>query len=264
MLVCTVLWPVHAQSLGGNATTPAQWRTQFEQAVDHRINIPLPEQQTYISLLEHALAQAGITDTASQAYVLVDRSPQIQAAIVLLRLPTGAWWWLGATAISTGKVGTFEHFRTPLGVFPHTLDNPDYRAEGTFNKNHIRGYGVQGKRVFDLGWQQGERGWGNGGVSPLRLQMHATDPDRLEPRLGTVQSEGCIRIPATLNTYLDQHGVLDADYDEAIAEGQDLWMIESNRQTINWPGRYVVVVDSNPTVRPAWAALPTKPRRVKK
>ena len=46
----------------------------------------------------------------------------------------------------------------------------------------------------------------------MRLQMHATDADRLEPLLGSARSKGCIRIPASLNRLLDHFGLLDADY----------------------------------------------------
>ena len=56
------------------------------------------------------------------------------------------------------------------------------RARGT--SLGIRGYGVKGMRVFDFGWVTGERTWGDGGLSPMRLQLHSTDPDVLEPRLG--------------------------------------------------------------------------------
>jgi len=85
--------------------------------------------------------------------VLVERSAQVQAAFVVVRTGGGGWDWVGATAVSTGKTGTFEHFLTPLDDLAHTLDNPDFRAEGTFNKNHIRGYGLRGRRTFDFGWQ---------------------------------------------------------------------------------------------------------------
>ena len=40
----------------------------------------------------------------------------------------------------------------------------------------------------------------------LRLQMHATAPDPAEQTLGTPQSEGCVRIPALLNEFVDRHG----------------------------------------------------------
>ena len=154
----------------------SRWTEQFAREVDHRLDVPPVDQQRYFLALQQALADDTLADLAGQSFVLVDRSPQVQAAMVLVRTQAGGWHWIGATAVSTGKTGTFEHFLTPLGVFAHTLDNPDFRAEGTFNKNHIRGYGLRGKRVFDFGWQLAERGWGNGGTSKMRLQMHATDP----------------------------------------------------------------------------------------
>nr|WP_315430651.1 L,D-transpeptidase [uncultured Albidiferax sp.] len=229
------------------------WAEQFAREVDHRLDVTQADQQRYILLLEHALTETTLAGLAGQSFVLVDRSPQVQAAMVLVRKRAGGWHWLGATAVSTGKTGTFEHFLTPLGVFAHTLENPDFRAEGSFNKNHIRGYGLRGRRVFDFGWQLAERGWGKGGTSKMRLQMHATDPQRLEPRLGRVASEGCIRIPATLNVFLDVHGILDADYEAAVAMGKKLWVLNTHRQTIHWPGRNMVIVDSQTAERPPWS-----------
>ncbi len=163
-------------------------------------------------MLQKTLADANISELAAQAFVLVDRSAQVQAAFVVVRTQGGGWDWVGATAVSTGKTGTFEHFLTPLGVFPHTLDNPDFRAEGTFNKNHIRGYGLRGRRIFDFGWQTAERGWGAGGTSKMRQQ--------------------------------------------ALADGKLLWVIRGDRRPFAWPGRYMVIVDSETTERPAWSPLP--------
>ena len=235
------------------------WTKRFAGEVDHRLAAPLADQQRYILLLQQALASDTRAALGGQSFVLVDRSPQVQAAMVVVRTEAGVWHWIGATAVSTGKTGTFEHFLTPLGVFPHTLDNPDFRAAGTLNKNHIRGYGLRGRRVFDFGWQLAERGWGKGGTSKMRLQMHATDPRVLEPRLGRVASEGCIRIPATLNVFLDVHGVLDADYEAAAASGEKLWILKPHRQTIPWPGRTLVIVDSQTAERPVWSPLPMTP-----
>lgn len=232
------------------------WSEQFAREVDRRLDVPIDEQQRIYSLLEAALKEAGLQQPPAQAFVVVDRSPLVQAGFIVLRTPAGGWHWIGATAVSTGKVGTFEHFLTPMGVFAHSLDNPDYRAEGTFNKNRIRGYGLRGRRVFDFGWQDATRGWGAGGISSMRLQMHATDPTVLEPRLGRVASEGCIRIPATLNVFLDHHGIIDADYLQAISDGAALWVIKRGQQTIPWPGRYMVIVDSQAVERPAWSPLP--------
>lgn len=235
---------------------PPQWREKFAQEVDRRLDVPAQAQQRYLALLDAALADAGLADLPAQTLVLVDRSVQVQAAFVVLRTPEKGWFWLGASPVSTGRVGSFDHFRTPVGVFAHSLDNPDFRSEGTFNQNHIRGYGERGMRVFDFGWTQAERGWGAGGQSTMRLQMHATDPDTLEPRLGRPESKGCIRIAATLNVFLDRYGVLDADYEQALARGRSLWVLRADRNPVPWPGPYLVIVDSQATERPAWSPLP--------
>ena len=246
----------HAAS-GDEAGNQAEtWSDRFTREVDHRLDVPLPDQQRYVDRLQRSMNEGGLSNGDPQAFVLVDRSPAVQAAFVILRTAAGSWDWVGATAISTGKPGTFEHFLTPLGVFAHSLDNPDFRALGTLNVNRIRGYGVRGRRVFDFGWQTAERGWGKGGTSQMRLQMHATDPHVLEGRLGTVQSEGCIRIPATLNVFLDRHGILDADYEQAQASGKAQWVLRPDRQTIAWPGRFMVIVDSQTLARPAWSPSP--------
>ncbi|HSE92298.1 MAG TPA: L,D-transpeptidase, partial [Methylomirabilota bacterium] len=238
---------IDARGAGGEA---AAWSARFAAEVDRRLDVPPNDQQRYAVMLAQALAQAGVSDRGAQAFVLIDRSPQVQAGFVVLRTPAGGWHWLGAAPVSTGRPSGFEHFRTPTGVFAHTLDNPDFRAEGTLNEHNVRGYGLAGMRVFDFGWVAAERGWGRGGTSLMRLQMHATDPDRLEPRLGRAESKGCIRIPATLNTFLDRHGILDADYDAALARGDVLWVLRADREPIPWPGRYLVVVDSQAATRP--------------
>jgi hypothetical protein len=216
----------------------------------------MADQGLYIGLLLQTFAQAKLEVLTAQAVVIVDRSPQIQAAFVVLLTPLGQWHWVGATAVSTGKTGTFEHFLTPRGIFAHTLDNLDYRSEGTYNLKHLRGYGLRGLRVFDFGWQFAQRGWGVGGTSQMRLQMHATDPQMLEPKLGQVASEGCIRIPTTLNRFLDRHGLLDADYEVARASGQEFRVLNHDRQVIPWPGRYMVIVDSGAAERPLWSPDP--------
>jgi hypothetical protein len=236
----------------------ANWRTQFSREVGEQLNVPLEQQQQIFKHVQQALADANLGTLEAQTFVVIDRSPQVQAAFVLLLSPANGWQWLGATAVSTGKPGAFEHFFTPLGVFLHTPNNPDFRSEGTYNSNHIRGYGERGMRVFDFGWQLAERGWGAGGSSKMRLAMHATDPDRLARRLGTVASEGCIRIPAKLNRFLDTHGVLDADYEAAATANQPARVLRADRLPLPWPGRYMVIIDSETSERPAWsqAALP--------
>jgi hypothetical protein len=222
----------------------ANWRAQFAREVDDELDVPPEVQQQVFTRVQQALADANLGMLPAQTFVVIDRSPQVQAAYVLLLEPDQGWQMLGATKVSTGRPGSFEHFYSPLGVFLHTPDNPDYRSEGTYNSNHIRGYGERGMRVFDFGWQLAERGWGKGGSSKMRLAMHATDPERLAQRLGTVASEGCIRIPATLNRFLDMHGVLDADYETLATEGQPPRVLRKERQPLTWPGRYMVIIET--------------------
>jgi len=256
-LVCLLVCASYSGALppAGDPDGAAAIVAQFERDVDRRLEVPAAAQADYLQLLAAALNAAGLADLGAQHIVLVDRSPQVQALFIVLRTSEGSWRWIGATPVSTGRAGGFEHFLTPLGVFAHSLDNPDFRAEGTFNANLIRGYGARGMRVFDFGWVVANRTWGRGGRSPMRLQMHATDPVRLEPRLGRAESKGCIRIPAALNVFIDRHGLLDADYEQALARGEPIWVLRADRRPTLWPGRYLVVVDSGATTRPPWSMV---------
>jgi hypothetical protein len=213
----------------------------YAEEVDRRLNVPQARQEAWALRLTRLLKDK---DLASQYVVLVDRSPFVQAVAIYWIAPDGTFHFIGASPASTGKPGKFDHFITPTGVFEHTVANPDFRAEGTLNENGIRGYGRKGLRVYDFGWQQAERGWGGGGEATMRLQMHATDPKFLAPRLGTSQSKGCIRIPATLNTFIDRHGILDGDYEDAMAAGQRFGVLSKTRQPTRWSGRYLVIVDT--------------------
>ena len=162
-------------------------------------------------LLQLALDSESVPAANQQFIVLVDRDPAVQALLVYWGSTVQGWALVGAAPVSTGLPGRYDHFATPLGVYEHSMMNPDFRAEGTKNELGIRGYGRKGSRIYDFGWVTAPRGWGEGGESPMRLQMHSTDPDRLEGRLGTARSKGCIRIPTALNEFIDRHGLLDAD-----------------------------------------------------
>ena len=155
----------------------------------------------------------------AQLLVVVDRSLSAQAIALVVARPDRAWEVLGATHVSTGQEGRFDHYVTPTGVFLHTADILDYRAEGTVNENGIRGLGVKGMRVWDFGWQMATKGWKRDGEQgEIRMEMHATDPTFLASRIGRTASQGCIRIPEAMNRFLDRHGVLDADYEHAAVD----------------------------------------------
>lgn len=230
-----------------NAEDGTSLALNFQREVDLQLDIPPQNLPRYAQLLEAALASAGSPIASSQYVVMVDRDPEIQAVLIYWldsQATSDRLHFIGASPASTGKSGKYDHFITPLGVFAHTLDNKDYRAEGTYNSLGIRGLGKKGMRAYDFGWALGERGWGRGGKSPMRLLMHTTDPDYLEQRLGKAMSQGCIRIPATLNSFIDRYGLLDADYELAMAKGKKFWVIRSDRTPTPWSGRYLVIVDS--------------------
>jgi hypothetical protein len=250
-----------AQGASGPRTAPLSLRSGVELApifareVKPRLNLPEEERAAYAGLLEVGLTKANVVLTTAQYVLLVDRSPKVQAVLVYWRDDAGELRFIGVSPASTGRPGGYEHFLTPLGVFEHSLAHLDFRAEGTRNEFGIRGYGVKGMRVFDYGWVMGERTWGDGGLSLMRLQVHATDPDVLEPRLGSAASSGCIRISASLNRFLDKYGVLDADYDAALERGVQLWVLRKTRTPTPWSGRYLVVVESERARRPPWASV---------
>jgi hypothetical protein len=227
---------------------------RYATEIDRQLQLPVEEQQFYGAELSRLFAGSG-----PQFIALVDRSPNVQAFLLYWRGADGVMHWIGASPVSTGHPGRFDYFETPLGVFDHTVDNPDYRAEGTRNANGICGYGVKGMRVYDFGWVRQNKGWGDRAEIEMRFQMHATDADFLEPKLGTAQSKGCIRIPGTLNRFLDNYGVLDADYVRAVAEGGRPFVLDRSWHPVAGAGRYLVVIDSDRAQRPAWAVPTPKP-----
>ena len=233
----------------------------FLDHVTHRLDLPEDQQLYYGQRLANALFSVGLVDLPSQYFVLVDRDPHVQAAMIYWKSDAGDFDFIGASPASTGRPGEFEHFETPTGVFEHSIANFDFRAEGTKNQYGIRGYGEKGMRVYDFGWVTAERGWGRPSSSPMRLQMHATDPDLLEPQLGLTHSKGCIRIPASFNVFIDRYGILDADYERARAEGKRIWVLREDRIETPWSGRYLVVIDSDRKARPAWSRFHIKGTR---
>ena len=242
-----------ASALAVAPSSPAELASIYSTEVDRRLDVPPQDVQRYAELAESEFSRANVVPVLPQYVVVVDRNPRVQALLLMWRSAEGNYQLAGASPVSTGRPGTFDHFQTPVGVFEHTVSNMDYRAEGTFNENGIRGYGEKGMRVFDFGWQQVPKGWGDHAVIQMRLQMHATDPDQLEQRLGTIQSEGCVRIPASLNRFIDHYGLLDAEYDELAEGGQRLSVLRSEREPVTEAGRYMVVVDSGRGSRPRWA-----------
>ena len=245
--------PVVTPAAGGMSQTEvasevARLHDAFDREVPERARDGGAEAtRAWVRRATSALALAQVTIDRPQLVVVVDRNPAVQQLRIILAQSQGPWQVIGGSSVSTGQAGRRGYFITPVGVFPHTDAILDYRAQGTFNANHIRGLGLKGMRVWDFGWQTAEQGWrSDGDTSEIRMEMHATDPDYLEQRLGQPASEGCVRVPATMNRFLDLHGVLDADYERAAYDDvRFASVLLPDRQPTPLAGNLLVVIDSS-------------------
>jgi len=149
------------------------------------VTVDTPErEQAWIARTRAAIAASGPMIDRPQFLVVVDRNPNVQQMRLVLARPNGVWQSLGGSKVSTGQTSRRDYYLTPTGVFLHTDAILDWRAEGTFNPQHIRGLGLKGMRVWDFGWQRAIKGWGTAEEGDIRLLLHARDPDYLERRLG--------------------------------------------------------------------------------
>ncbi len=224
----------------------AQLRAAFVREVPQPLRRSEANDQAWIMRARSAVDASALTIDRPQLLVVVDRNPAVQELMIIAAMPHGEWQVIGGSKVSTGQAGRRGYFITPVGVFLHSDDILDYRAQGTFNENHIRGLGLQGMRVWDFGWQTADTGWlAQPEASEIRLLIHATDPDNLERRIGRAASKGCIRVPAAMNRFLDVHGVLDADYERDAADDIRIRsVLLPDRKPTPLAGTALVVVDS--------------------
>jgi hypothetical protein len=178
--------------------------------------------------------------TTSQFFIAADRNPKKQnAALVFWDNDNKKTEVIGYTKVSTGSVRD-KHFITPTGWFENVTTNGSYRAEGTKNENGIRGLGKKGMRVWDFGWVPATSGFRKNHTIDIRFEMHATDPDLLESRLGRPDSQGCLRIHQSFNKFLDNYGIIDKNY-----ENENYWALSKTRTPALEAGSYVFIFDSN-------------------
>ena len=239
------------------AATPAELNGIFHKEVTRKLTLPEGATKHYLDTALEQLHAKGADLSRDQMLVTVDRNPNVQALVLFAGNDKDGWHFVGASPVSTGTKGRFDHYVTPTGVYDHTLtDYSDFRAEGTKNEYGIRGYGKRGMRVWDFGWVPADKGWlkNRKESGDIRFQMHATDPDRLESRLGTTASKGCVRMSTTLNAFLDKYGALDWHYEQAATQGKTPWVLKKDRVSTGHAGRYLVVLDSEVDARPSWAA----------
>ncbi len=242
---------------------------RLREGLAHEVRTAVPHDPAqdgrWIDLARAETAAAEMVIDHPQLLVVVDRNPRIQQLMIVLAEPDGDWQVIGGSRVSTGQRGRFDHYVTPRGAFHLTDAILGYRAEGTLNENGIRGLGAKGMRVWDFGWHVAMKGWtevaGKPDRTPIRLMLHATDPDKLEQRLGRPASQGCIRIPSAMNRFLDRHGVLDADYERAATNDiRFRALLLPGREPTPLAGDTLVVIDSSerPAVVASTSATPAK------
>lgn len=218
----------------------AAYRSQFAAQVDPKF------QQGQAAAMLEAQAQALLAEPAIQALaspefaVVVNRHPKSQTVSIFLTDGQSADF-IGSSRVSTGVANRKEYFFTPLGLFENKAEFGNYRAEGTKNENGVRGLGSKGMRVFDFGWQESHAGWGSRHPAQIRLQMHGTDPDILERRLGAPASKGCVRIHHDVNRFIDENGVLDQHY-----SAKQSWVLSKKKKASPYDGRFMLVVEMPP------------------
>ncbi len=240
--------PVPTLSQAEIAAEAAHLRTALAREVPHSLPAGGASDRQWIERAKAMLDRGFVRIDHPQLIVVVDRNPRVQQMRIVLAQPPGApWQIIGGSKVSTGQAGRRYYYITPTGVFLHTDGILDYRALGTFNENHIRGLGLKGMRVWDFGWQTAHKGWrADGEPGDIRLLLHATDPDYLEQRLGRPASQGCVRIPATMNRFLDLHGVLDADYEQDAASDPRInALLLPERRPSRLAGNAMVVIDTS-------------------
>jgi len=197
-------------------------------------------------VVEH-FTTLGESSTAhvSQYFVFVDRNPDTQLIMVgfydreSLAIDVVGWDYT-----STGEPSRHGFFITPTGMFEHSTEIIGYRARGIPNESGWLGIGVKGSRVWDFGWQKtGSTQGGHTRTVNIRLHMHATDPVHGEARLGRPDSKGCVRVSGSMNRFLDFYGILDEDYEENPHRAP--WLLDPQRETVSYPGRFMIVADSS-------------------
>lgn len=225
----------------------ARLQAALHHEVHDLVRLAPAAEQRFIRLAQAMLAEHQKTIDRAQIIVVVDRAPHVQELALILAQPQAPWSVLGASHVSTGQPNRHGYYITPTGVFVHDASILDYRALGTYNENHVRGLGVKGMRVWDFGWQMARKGWqGNGDSGEIRLLMHATDPTYLARRIGRPASEGCVRIPADMNRFLDRHGILDVDYERTASfDVAYRAILPANREPTPLAGDTLVIVDSS-------------------
>lgn len=216
---------------------------RLKAAFEEEVGRAVPD-DAYRGMAEYEILRlaSGNADFSKPQYaVFVDRNPVSQVgSVAYVDLASKRVVIIGVFSVSTGNPHRRGFFETPVGVFKNSPENMNYRALGTKNSKGWRGLGAKNSRVWDFGWQ--ETKLPSGSPYQIRLLMHATDPGFGEPRLGKVDSKGCVRIPAKVNAFLDRHGIIDFLYENGAARAKSVLLRDRNPS--QFAGEYLIVGDS--------------------
>lgn len=219
--------------------TPYELALHYGMRVDRRLRVPADAVDLYGLMAEDGLLEHEQAVRAPQYLLVVDSNPNVQAAFLFWRLVAGNYRLMGASPASTGCRAQADHFETPQGLFDCA-----HRAAPGRTASSSR----PGLRVYDFSRR---RAHGAAGVKTgvgMSLQARAADA-KAQRLLGTAQSDGCILLPSTLIAFLDEFGVLDG----AVTGGRPA---RAGHQQLPYPGRYLLVVDSERDERPQWSPAP--------
>lgn len=229
------------QNLSVMAQTPQELFSTYKEQVIVASTTPEDTEKMTKKIQEALIQNNPLSE--SQYFIAVDRNPVKENLYIgFYDNDTKTFTLSDPAKVSTGSTRK-KHFITPVGWFENLPENGSHRALGTKNENGIRGLGKKGMRVWDFGWQKAQAGWEKKeDIRDIRLQMHATDPDFLEQRLGKPDSEGCVRVQAKMNEFLDKYGIIDKKYEEQQPQS---WVLRKDRTPVEHAGSYLLVVDTS-------------------
>ncbi|HPN96280.1 MAG TPA: hypothetical protein PLK35_00790 [Candidatus Moranbacteria bacterium] len=197
-------------------------------------------EETEKHILDRISRNPDFTD--SQYLIYADRNPQEQNVFIcFFDAHENKIIFIGGAKTSTGNESRKgDYFKTPTGFFENNPSILGYRAKGTKNSKGWRGLGIRQSRVWDFGWQETTK---HSRPSQIRLLMHATDPDQGEPRLGKVDSKGCVRLSNAMASFIDRYGIIDRKYEESSDKSRQTLLL-SSRTPVSKAGSFLLVGDS--------------------
>jgi hypothetical protein len=217
-------------ALAGVVYTPHELMEQYARDVTPRLHLPADDVRLYCSIAEWQLCGSARDMLDPQYLLVIDRNPNVQAALLLWRLWAGSYELVGASPAAAGT--------TPLDAAQSAQD-----LLVQVGANGRRGR----SRVYEFGSAAQQR---ESASEEVRVQMRSV-PAGAEDRLGVPCPDGCILLPASLVSFLDEYGILDQD-----APGR------TQRHVLPCRGRHLLLVDSERDDRPAWSPAPAREPRI--